>query len=551
MNSFDDEEEPGRILGEEEFMRTLNGRDDIFLIDKGTRLRFIEMLCLLIGMGGFLWLESVPEKRVASDFYREYLENRMVKLALKQGLTITKPRGNEAVPKNQDSRWKTKTVLNKITVEMGPTRFKTIRNTPAISQSNRQARQENRGSGLEDANFVQEGIRLKKQENYAKAIENFKRVLVKTPYNFSALSGLADSYLYDGLLDSSAAQYKAAIAVNSRNAAVHSGLGSVYYFSAEAPSFTGETKAYKTSAAYAKSRYDSAMAEFTRAISLDSSVVEPLVNRGLIREKFKDKEGAIRDYTLAIKIKPSNADAYVKRAAAFESLGEFSRALEDFTAAISGDSGSYLFDPTLHFSNAYFGRANVYYKLGEFEKAIADYDSSLKLSPGNALAILNKARALGDENQFDSAIALFTKAQTLLSPNEYNGAREHAIFGRGLIYNETKQYDKALVDFSEAITMKPTDHYAYFQRGSAEKALKRFEDAINDYSIAFEYPKLSAKSCWRIAECYALEKDKANSLKWLKKAVLKGFIDFGAWKQDTELSILWDNQEFIGLIENK
>ena len=551
MNSFDDEEEKGRILNEKEFLQALNNRDDIFLLDKGIRLRSIVMLCLLIGIAGFLWVESFPEEKVASDFYREYIENRIIKLTYKQGPAAVRPQEIKTIPKNQNSQRETKTVLNKITVEIGPNRFKTIRNTPAISQSNRQVRQEGRESALEDTDFIQEGNRLKKQENYAKAMENFKRVLVKDPHNFPALSGLADSYLYGGLLDSSAAQYKSAIAVNPRNAAVHNGLGSVFYFSAEAPSFTGATKAYKTSAAYAKSQYDSAMTEFTRAISLDSSVVEPLVNRGLIREKFKDREGAIRDYTLAIKIKPSSADAYVKRAATFESLGEYSRALEDFTAAISRDSGSYLFDPTLHFSNAYFGRANVYYKLGEFEKAIADYDSSLKLSPGNSLAILNKARAFGDENRFDSAIVLFTKAETMLSPNEYNGAREHAIFGRGLIYNETKQYDKALVDFSKAITLKPNDHYAYFQRGNAEKALTRFEDAIGDYTVASEYPKLSAKSCWRIAECYALKKDKANSLKWLNKAVVNGFDDFVIWKQDTELSILWDNEEFIKLIENK
>src|SRR5271157_4917691 len=146
MNSFDDEEEKGRILNEKEFMLALKTRDDIFIVDKGNRLRFIEILCLLFGIAGFLWLESFPEKKVASDFYQEYIENRIIKLALKQGLSIAKPRENEAVPKNQDNQRETKTVLNKITVEMGPTRFKTIRNTPAISQSNRQARPKSRES---------------------------------------------------------------------------------------------------------------------------------------------------------------------------------------------------------------------------------------------------------------------------------------------------------------------------------------------------------------------------------------------------------------------
>ena len=189
----------------------------------------------------------------------------------------------------------------------------------------------------------------------------------------------------------------------------------------------------------------------------------------------------------------------------------------------------------------------MHYQTGDFDKAIADYDSALALDPNHSLVILNKARALGDAKRYDSAIVWYTKAIAMISPMEYNGALERAYFGRGLIYNLTSQIELALKDFNEAIKLKPDDRYAYLHRGNAYKSLEKYDEAIADYKKALESKKLAAKVCWRIAECYSLRQNKDDALAWLKKAASYGFRDFAVWKQDKELSLLWNDKEFADL----
>ncbi len=539
ISDADDYEKEGRALTEDEYVKALINRNDIFLIENRTSFYVIELFVLAVGLFLGFWLTAMPVKTLTSapDFYQIKPMDRTVRLLHAQDRKMV---SGSAETGAKVVRFSTKNTTNKAFSKINAR----IQHATTFEQ---RELHEALNAGPGDTDLISQGIAYNKKENYGKAIDYFRRALGKDSHNERALSGLGDAYLYAGLLDSSAANYKAAIAVNPRIAAVHIGLGSVFYFNAASPSFTRATRAYKTSEAFIKSQYDSAVAEYDRAISLDSTRVEAFVNRGLVRELRNDTEGAIEDYSRAIQIKPSSADAYVKRAATYKSQGKFNQALKDYTEAIALDSGSYLFDPTLHFSNAYFGRGNLYYQMGEFEKSVADYDSSLRLSPENSLAFLNKARALGDENRYDSAIASFTQAITLLSPREYNGAQEHAYFGRGLIYNITRQFDKALLDFNRAIQLKPNDPYAYFQRGNAEKALNKLDDAIADYTMALRFQKLAAKACWRMAECYGLKKDGAQALKLLKKAVSCGFNDFAALERDQDLSILWDDKEFIAL----
>jgi tetratricopeptide (TPR) repeat protein len=534
----EDNEEDGRTLPENEFIKALTDRDDIFRTENSIALGIIEFVVITAGLILGIYLYSRPIVPTSPDFYKKVFEKRTAKLLREQ---VRAPIGGLAKPRVKSIKYSAK--------NLGASSALIHAVAPRPVISNQRERTMVLAVDRQDTDLISQATIYKKRENYAKAIRTFRRVLGKDPRNAQALSGLGDSYLYAGLLDSSAGDYKAALAADPRNVSARIGLGSVFYFNASSPSFTNATRAYKTSAAFMKSQYDSAMAEYDRALSLDSFQVQAFVNRGLVREVLHDTEKAIEDYTKAIKNKPSYADAYIKRAATYKSLGKFKQALADYTAAIERDSGSYLFDPTLHFSNAYFGRGNVYYQTGEFEKAVADYDSSLKLSPNNSLAFLNRGRALGDAQQYDSAIASYTRAITLLSPREYNGAQEHAYFGRGLVYNLTRQFDKAIIDFNKAIQMNPIDFYAYFQRGNAEKALNKLDDAKADYTTALRFQKLAAKSCWRIAECYALEKDRGHALEWLKKAIAHGFGDFGVWKNDKDFSILWDDKEFVKITD--
>jgi regulator of sirC expression with transglutaminase-like and TPR domain len=59
---------------------------------------------------------------------------------------------------------------------------------------------------------------------------------------------------------------------------------------------------------------------------------------------------------------------------------------------------------------------------------------------------------------------------------------------RGSIYNDIKQYQKALADFNEAIRLKPDDKDAYINRGFAKDMLGDAAGAAADREYARKLP---------------------------------------------------------------
>jgi tetratricopeptide (TPR) repeat protein len=567
MDDRDNEEKDTRILNDDEYARVLKSRNDIFFIEKNRRLRIIGSMSLAIGIVLGAWLSTKQADKVESGFYQNIMKERSARLL--RGLGPLLPREAEPqqladrtqpreewelrISRHSQSRNISAADLGKMQTKnlAGLSHVKTARQeSPAVVPNGlANVRPDNADKAEDKTSFLNTGNANKTNGNRADAFSAFRRVLKQDPHNTTALTGMGDLFLYTGVLDSATAFYTAANAENPRVASVHNGLGSTrYYLSVMAanPNFVRLNR-IKDPARYIQSQYDSAIAEYTNAFSLDSLRVDALTNRGVIRDMRGDHATAMEDYTRAIKIKPAYAEAYTKRAATYKALGKLKESLADYTSAIRLDTGSYEFDPALHFANAYFGRGNVEFQLGNYAMAMADFDSTLAHSPNHSIAMLNKARALVNEKQYDSGIVWYTRAISMLSPTEYGGAQERGYFGRGVAYNLTDRPALAIQDFNAAIKLKPDDPYSYFYRGNAFKALARFDEAIADYKTAKEFPALAAKACWRIAECYALKQDKANALVWLKNSISNGFANFRVWERDKDLSLLWNDKEFRDL----
>ncbi len=65
-----------------------------------------------------------------------------------------------------------------------------------------------------------------------------------------------------------------------------------------------------------------------------------------------------------------------------------------------------------------------------------------------------------------------------MSANDYNE--------RGMTHSERDQWDLAIVDFSEAIKLDPSESTYYFNRGSAYGSAGKFEESIADFNKAIE-----------------------------------------------------------------
>ena len=99
-----------------------------------------------------------------------------------------------------------------------------------------------------------------------------------------------------------------------------------------------------------RQEYLAAIADFDRAIKINTNWVEAYYNRGLSCFKIEEYEAAIWDYTKVMQLQPTHAEAYKNR-------------------------------------------GNTYYKLGNYEAAIADYDKSIE--QGFSSAEKDRTTALG------------------------------------------------------------------------------------------------------------------------------------------------------------
>ena len=80
---------------------------------------------------------------------------------------------------------------------------------------------------------------------------------------------------------------------------------------------------------------DQALADFTKAISLDPNYAQAYANRGLVYRKSNQLDLALADFNKALSIDPNYAPAYVGRGSVYSQQGRHEQALADFNKAIA------------------------------------------------------------------------------------------------------------------------------------------------------------------------------------------------------------------------
>src|SRR4030066_404822 len=76
------------------------------------------------------------------------------------------------------------------------------------------------------------------------------------------------------------------------------------------------------------------ISEKVKAIDLNLQDAEAYNNRGLVKNKKGDYDGAIFEFTKAIELSPQYADAYYNRGNAKDAKGDYDGAILDYTKAI-------------------------------------------------------------------------------------------------------------------------------------------------------------------------------------------------------------------------
>lgn len=122
--------------------------------------------------------------------------------------------------------------------------------------------------------------------------------------------------------------------------------------------------------------YDGAIADFSRAISLEPSNSGYYLIRANAKERKRDYVGATADYTRAIEFAREDKDViYIVRAEVREQAGDLDGAIADYTRAI---------EINLKFADAYHGRGLAKQKKGDPKGAAADLARARQLTPAQS-----------------------------------------------------------------------------------------------------------------------------------------------------------------------
>lgn len=152
------------------------------------------------------------------------------------------------------------------------------------------------------------------ERDYDKAVEVYDELVEYDPDNTAYLRDRAATNLLRGGYDYAIRDYDRLVELNPEQDA------NLYY--------------NRGCAHLAAARYEAALSDFTKSITLNETWSLAYNNRGTTYARLGDYDKAIADFTDAIKLEPENRLAFRNRALAYKKLGEVKKAQDDFEVVL-------------------------------------------------------------------------------------------------------------------------------------------------------------------------------------------------------------------------
>jgi tetratricopeptide (TPR) repeat protein len=250
--------------------------------------------------------------------------------------------------------------------------------------------------------------------------------------------------------------------------------------------------------------YQLAIQDYDQALKLRPNDTNSYyVNRGLLKSKSGDTNGAIADLTQAINSKQESVPKLLihsTRGTLYAKKNNYKAAIADFTIAIQGNPR----DVTTTYL-----RANAYFSLKQYDRALQDLAVANQLEPDFADAHLLRGAIYLDKNQGQLALKSLNQALTLVAKapgKEY--VRSIALGNRGGAKYLLKDYAGALQDLNQAISADKELPRAFYYRGLVKAAQGQKASAVQDLEVAAQ---LFTK--YKSPEKYKLTQAKLRQLK--------------------------------------
>ena len=201
-------------------------------------------------------------------------------------------------------------------------------------------------------------------------------------------------------------------------------------------------------------RFDEAIADLTKAITLDPRNAVALADRGLAYVWKENYSAAEKDLAAAAAIDPNESVVSRARGLIAEQKGDYGAAIAAYTRSLASEPGN-------GFSLGH--RARMYRQLGDYDKALTDSEQALKLLPDWNDLRLMRATILTLQGKREGAAA---EAATLMKDNP---SSSYAIVAAARIYSRVGMRTEAMHAFDKALAVKP-EAFIYLNRAQSRPA---------------------------------------------------------------------------------
>jgi tetratricopeptide (TPR) repeat protein len=213
--------------------------------------------------------------------------------------------------------------------------------------------------------------------------------------------------------------------------------------------------------------YDHAKTDFENAVDLSEGQY-PLAfyNRGLLKSVGKDHASAEEDMTKAISLDTSLIEGYIDRANERILNSNFQGAYNDLMHARQFDTNN---------TRVYYTLGKVFVNTQQFNSADSAFTKSLTLDSSQSEAFNDRAYARYKLKDYNGALNDCNRALKL-SPQFLN-----AFYNKGIIYFETGKYDLSIKTLDTTLMLANNFYFGYFYRGMAKMKKNDIKGACADW----------------------------------------------------------------------
>lgn len=186
--------------------------------------------------------------------------------------------------------------------------------------------------------------------------------------------------------------------------------------------------------------YQMAIADCTKAVSLDEDNPELLLTRAIAYYRQGDYQAAIADNNQVISLKPSDFRAYYNRALADAGLGNYQNAIASYNQAL----GQIPCNSNALLADIYTDRGLARFELADFPAAITDFSLAIRLNNHDSRAYYNRGCVCFQHGDYLLAISDFTYSLQL------NPANTQAYVNRGVARHQLGYQQAAIADLQQA-----------------------------------------------------------------------------------------------------